>query len=113
MTASKKEGMYGILSTSVFPLLVPFLFLLFLFVEKYYLYSFTFIFTNFSSILASNIHRRKSSSETDVEEKIKQSIYDNQHVHGNSVNHEEERLTSPMEMSKNITYQGIKTQRPK
>lgn len=89
------------------------MFLLSLFVDKYYLYSFPLTFTDFSSILASVINRRKSSLESDEEKTIKQSIYDNQHVGGNSENHEGERLTSPMEKNQNITYQGIKTQRPK
>lgn len=89
------------------------MFLLFLLVTKHYLYSFPLIFTDFSSILASVIYRRKSSLESDEEERIKNSIYDNQHVDRNSENHEGERLTSPMEKNKNIIYQGIKTQRPK
>lgn len=51
------------------------------------------------------------------ERKLKQSVYDNQHIDGNAENHEWEMLTSPMEKNKNITYQlegtCVKTLTPK
>lgn len=65
------------------------MFLLSLFVTKHYLYFFPLTFTDSSSILASVINRRKSSLESDEEEKIiKNSIDDNQRVDWNSENHE-------------------------
>lgn len=74
------------------------------------------IFNDFSSILESVVYRRKSSLESE-ERKLKQSVYDNQHIDGNAENHEWEMLTSPMEKNKNITYQlegtCVKTLTPK
>lgn len=65
------------------------------------------------SILVSVIYRREGCLESDKKEKINQLIYDNQHIDGNAKNQEEEIATLPMEKSKNIAYQSMKTQTPK
>lgn len=89
------------------------LFVIFRFVDKYYVHSKSLIFNGFSSILVSVIYRRKSSLESGDKEKIDKSIYDNQHVDANAENHDREMLASPMEKNRNITYQGMNTQTPK
>lgn len=70
-------------------------------------------FNDFFSILVSVIYRRESSLESDKKEKINQLIYDYQHIDGNAKNQVEEIATLPMEKSKNISYQSMKTQTPK
>lgn len=89
------------------------LFLISLFVHKYYFHSNPLIFNGFSSILVSVIYRRKSSLESGDKEKIDKSIYDNQHVDANAENHDWEIPASPMEKNRNISYQGMNTQTPK
>lgn len=68
------------------------------------------MFNDLPLILAYVIYRRDRSLEY-VEEKIKQSIDENQRVDGNARNHEGKITIQPPEKN-NITYQGMNRQTP-